>query len=61
MICRLQRRPSLRRLWPLQAYLYISTIVQVIQTKMMHKLLSNELTDAQYSTVIIAEGIVSKE
>jgi hypothetical protein len=27
----------------------------------MHKLLSNELTDAQYSTVIVAEGIVSKE
>jgi hypothetical protein len=27
----------------------------------MHKLLSNELTDAQYSTVIIAEGIISKE
>jgi hypothetical protein len=27
----------------------------------MHKLLGNELTDAQYSIVIVAEGIVSKE
>jgi hypothetical protein len=31
MVCRLQRRPSLRRLWPLQVYLNTSTIVQVIQ------------------------------
>jgi hypothetical protein len=26
----------------------------------MHKLLNNELTDAQYSTVIIAEGIIKQ-
>jgi hypothetical protein len=56
----LYRRPSLKRLWPLQRYLYTTYMESLIyESKRVKESISdhgNELTNAQYSTELI-DGI----
>ena len=45
----------------ISGFIYNQLEMESERNVLMHKLLSNELTDAQYSTVSVAKGFVSKE